>query len=220
MASVDFSAHNVHPTIIAPDVAPGAAAPPTRPDAAASSDDSGYSFDDLLDVVNPLQHIPVVSTLYRAITGDTIKTLPKIAGDTLYGGLTGFAGSVADSIFEKITGKSVGDTVLAYAEELFSPGDPTDLKADGAPRVASVNLPALPAPSVPAADPTGTDSIAAASNAMPNAGDAVMVPGQDALLLALNRKDIDQNVALRAASAYRRMVSAPADLGGLHGSLN
>jgi hypothetical protein len=210
MPSIDYSAHNVRP-IIGPDVAPGRAVPAAGADAAGDSD-SGFSFDDLLDVVNPLQHIPIVGTLYRHLTGDTIKTLPKIAGDTLYGGLTGFASSVADSIFEKITGKNFGDTVLAYAEDLFSSGDPTELKTGGAPRVAALDLPALPPPSVPTADP--------AAATVATAGDAVLVPGQDALMLALGRTGVDQDIALRAASAYRRMVSAPADPGGLHGSLN
>lgn len=78
-----------------------------------SNDDLDFSFDDLIDIVNPLQHLPVVGTLYRAITHDTIKTPEKIAGDTLYGGLWGFVSSVADTAFQKITGKNFGDTVLA-----------------------------------------------------------------------------------------------------------
>lgn len=77
------------------------------------SDDLDFSFDDLIDIVNPLQHLPVVGTLYRAITHDTIKTPEKIAGDTLYGGLWGFVSSVADTAFQAITGKNFGDTVLA-----------------------------------------------------------------------------------------------------------
>ena len=32
----------------------------------------GFTFFDFLDVINPLQHIPVVSTLYRSLTGDEI----------------------------------------------------------------------------------------------------------------------------------------------------
>ncbi|HEU0095775.1 MAG TPA: hypothetical protein VFQ52_04930, partial [Rhizomicrobium sp.] len=47
----------------------------------------GNFFNHVLDVVNPLQHLPVVGTLYRAITGDKIGAVEKIAGDTLYGGL-------------------------------------------------------------------------------------------------------------------------------------
>ena len=111
MTFVDNSIHAVNPT----------AAGPAPTAATASPDGGGISFDDLVDIVNPLQHLPVISTLYRAITGDQIKTFPKIAGDTLYGGIMGFAGSMADTIFQKITGKSFGDTVLAGVEDLFSP---------------------------------------------------------------------------------------------------
>lgn len=153
------------------------------PAAAASSDDSGLTFDDLLDVVNPLQHFPVVSTLYRAITGDTIKTLPKIAGDALYGGLPGLVSSVADTVFEKITGKSVGDTVLGYAEDLFRP--------DASEKVASATT----------ASGQGIASLGAPAV-------AASVPGQDALVAALGRNGVDQDIALRAAAAYRSTVSA------------
>ena len=72
-----------------------------------------FSFHDFLSIINPLQHLPVIGTLYRAITGDKIGTPEKIAGDTLYGGLWGAVPSVADAAFEAVTGKDVGDTVLA-----------------------------------------------------------------------------------------------------------
>lgn len=85
---------------------------PAATDSNADSD-SGFSFGDLLDIVNPLQHIPVVSTIYRHLTGDGIGVGEKIAGDTLYGGLVGFLGSVGDAIFTQVTGKSVGDTAYA-----------------------------------------------------------------------------------------------------------
>ena len=83
----------------------------------ASASKSGladFSFADLLDIVNPIPHIPEVSTLYRAITGDKIGVPEKIAGDTLYGGITGLFASLADTAFQEITGKNVGDTVLAF----------------------------------------------------------------------------------------------------------
>ena len=98
MPAIDYSSH----VTSAP---ASAAAPLTRA--------SGFSFGDLLDVINPLQHIPVISTLYRHLTGDEISTPEKIAGDTLYGGSIGFLTSLADSVFKAVTGKDVGDTVLA-----------------------------------------------------------------------------------------------------------
>ena len=40
--------------------------------------DDGFGFDDVLDAINPLQHIPIVSTIYRAITGDKIDVAPRL----------------------------------------------------------------------------------------------------------------------------------------------
>lgn len=81
---------------------------------ATASADSGKSFwDNMLDIVNPLQHLPVVGTIYRSITGDKMGDFEKVAGDTLYGGPLGFVSSLADLGFEKITGKDFGDTMMA-----------------------------------------------------------------------------------------------------------
>ena len=89
-----------------------------QPAPAAAADAGSFGFGDfladVLDIVNPLQHIPVISTIYRQLTGDKIGTPEKIAGDTLYGGLTGLISSVGDAIFTEVTGKSVGDTVYAF----------------------------------------------------------------------------------------------------------
>lgn len=92
------------------------AAAQTAPDADATTkeDTKGFGFDDFLDIINPLQHIPVVSTVYRHLTGDKIGTAEKIAGDGLYGGLTGLLCSLGDAAFAELTGKNVGDTVYAY----------------------------------------------------------------------------------------------------------
>ena len=110
MSIASFFDHLFHPSA----QTQGAGTSQTQGASSKTSDgDLDFSFDDLIDIVNPLQHLPVVGTLYRAITHDTIKTPEKIAGDTLYGGLWGFVSSVADTAFQKITGKNFGDTVLA-----------------------------------------------------------------------------------------------------------
>lgn len=214
--------------------------PPAPAPPGASTDESGFSFGDLLDIVNPLQHIPVVSTLYRAITGDTIKTFPKIAGDLLFGGVEGFASSVADTVFTQITGKSVGDTVLAFAENVFSPS-----ASPASTAVATAAAPAAPATASITA-PVGEDlgdrivdwvenlfsSPASAAGTVTSAApppallrgpvdadpDSIVVPGQDALFVALNRNGVGQDVALRAADAYRRTlnVAGTTAAGALH----
>src|SRR3546814_10903188 len=43
------------------------------------------TFSDLLDLVNPLQHIPGVAQVYSAVTGDAIKTAVKNVGGALFG---------------------------------------------------------------------------------------------------------------------------------------
>lgn len=102
MPGIDYSIHSLNPIA----QGPGAAAQAAQPES--------FSFKDFLDIINPLQHIPVVSTIYRHLTGDTIGTPEKIAGDGLYGGLTGLVCSLGDTLFQEITGKSVGDTVYAF----------------------------------------------------------------------------------------------------------
>lgn len=71
------------------------------------------SFWDFLDIINPLQHIPIVSTIYREITGDTIQPSMRIMGDMLYGGVVGGMASIANAVVEQATGQDVGETVMA-----------------------------------------------------------------------------------------------------------
>ena len=71
------------------------------------------SFGDFLDLINPLQHIPIVSTIYRAITGDQIGGPAKILGGMLFGGPIGFVAAIFDTIVNQATGRDLGETVLA-----------------------------------------------------------------------------------------------------------
>lgn len=87
---------------------------------ASQVSDASMSFGDFLDMINPLQHIPVVSSVYRAITGDSIHPVSRIAGDILYGGAFGAAtavmsgiSAIGDSVMEAETGKDVTGTVMA-----------------------------------------------------------------------------------------------------------
>ena len=76
-------------------------------------DKDGFSFGDLLDVINPLQHIPIISNLYRSITGDDIGQLPKVIGGALFGGAIGLVASLFNAIIEEETGKDVGEHAIA-----------------------------------------------------------------------------------------------------------
>ena len=79
------------------------------------SNDDDFTFWDFLDIINPLQHIPVVNTLYRSITGDTIKPQSNIIGGTLFGGVTGAASAVVNEIVREGSGKDMGGHVMAMA---------------------------------------------------------------------------------------------------------
>jgi hypothetical protein len=74
--------------------------------------DDGFTIDDVIDVINPLQHIPVVSTVYRWLTGDTISPAAELAGGALYGGAVGFAASAATIAVDGLTGGSTDQQVL------------------------------------------------------------------------------------------------------------
>ncbi|WP_053005830.1 hypothetical protein [Kiloniella spongiae] len=71
-----------------------------------------FGFFDFLDVINPLQHIPVISTLYREITGDEIQPAARVAGGMIFGGPTGFITAIANSVSKETTGKDIGENIL------------------------------------------------------------------------------------------------------------
>lgn len=102
-----------------------ALAPPTEPSPSGNGGEEpgfqafgadGFTFLDFLDIINPLQHIPLVSTLYRSVTGDTIDPGARVAGSTLYGGPIGAALAVVDVAVEQATGKDVGENIVALFE--------------------------------------------------------------------------------------------------------
>jgi hypothetical protein len=79
--------------------------------------DHSISFHDILHALNPLQYLPVIGTIYRAVTGDQIPEMVRRAGSlvvsTLLGGPIGAITNVASTIFEKITGIDVDKTMQA-----------------------------------------------------------------------------------------------------------
>lgn len=75
--------------------------------------DDGFTFGDFLDIINPLQHIPIVNTVYRAVTGDKIDPGSRIAGGGLFGGPIGLVASLVSGMVEESTGKDPGEHALA-----------------------------------------------------------------------------------------------------------
>ncbi len=67
---------------------PADGGPPLGPDEAMPQP-ANFTFDDVLRGLNPLHHLPVVGTIYRAVSGETIPPSERIAGSILAGALFG-----------------------------------------------------------------------------------------------------------------------------------
>lgn len=80
----------------------------------------GFSFADLIDIINPLQQLPGIGTLYRAITGDAISPAARLAGGALFGGPVGLAAAGVDTAVEFASGQDIGATVMGALDSLTS----------------------------------------------------------------------------------------------------
>jgi hypothetical protein len=108
--------------------------------------DNSFGFRDLIDMVNPLQHIPLLNVAYREITGDEIKPIGKIIGGAVFGGPMGVAGGIVDAVITQETGKDMAGNAIALMKgDMIAPkegktGDKTDLAS------ALLEQPPLPMP--------------------------------------------------------------------------
>ncbi len=89
------SINNSNPTI----QSQTAASAPTS----ADSNADGF-FVTLWDTINPLQHIPVVSSAYRMITNTPINPVADVIGSTIYGGPIGAVIAFASEIGQSALG--------------------------------------------------------------------------------------------------------------------
>ena len=83
--------------------------------------EDGFSFADFLDIINPLQHLPIVSTVYRELSGDQIDMGARLVGGTLFGGPIGFFAAFTNGVLEEETGHDAGGLLFAT---LFGDGLP------------------------------------------------------------------------------------------------
>jgi hypothetical protein len=80
--------------------------------------DGKFGWDDFVDLINPLQHIPFVNIAYRAITGDQIYGAARLV-DFALGPVAGVS-TAADLAVKSVTGKSMAENGIAM---LFGTGD-------------------------------------------------------------------------------------------------
>ena len=121
------------------DIAAAAAVSPTSTPAPAHGvslwSHGSFSFKDLLDIVNPLQHLPVIGSIYRYLTGDEPSGGARIVGDAIYGGPIGFGVGVVSTMLTDGDGRDLGERVLA---SVFGP------RGDSAGPTAVAQAPANP----------------------------------------------------------------------------
>lgn len=141
-----------------------------------SGTSKGLSFFDFLDLINPLQHIPIVSSIYRELTGDTIRPEIQMAGAALLGGPVGLMVAGAHAVFEAENGRGVGEEVLAQVG--FG-------GTAGARRVASAE-PAAQEPAPPATAQAATAEMPAQPERI--ALNSAQATGLDALIAASSRQ--------------------------------
>lgn len=162
----------------------------------------GLSFFDFLDLINPLQHIPIVSSIYRELTGDTIRPEMQMAGAGLLGGPLGLLAAGAHAVFEAENGRGVGEEMLAQIGFGRSGGNriaeaPAPAANETAANETTAGAAAL------AADP---DSPAQPERMALNAGQA---NGLDALVAASSRQKEGEGARVIARFQVPPQVNAP-----------
>jgi hypothetical protein len=109
------------------------------------------SFADLIDVINPLQHIPGVAELYRTVTGDQISEGARYAGNALYGLALGGPVGLSVMTAYSIAGHAVNEWQQGAGDGLASapvetrPAPPAgEMEPKDHPGSASVAVPGQP----------------------------------------------------------------------------
>ncbi len=82
------------------------------------------SFDEVLNSINPLHHIPVVSTIYRAVSGDTIGFGPRLIGAAIIGGPLGLIIAGITAFIEEMSGGTISEHAVALFEGLTGDDEP------------------------------------------------------------------------------------------------
>lgn len=129
-------------------------------------DGASFGFHDVLDTLNPLQHIPVVSSIYRWLTGDKPGNVAEVVGDGLYGGPFGVGFGLASIAFKEETGETPGEMAMAT---IAGPDA-------AATKVATARANATPAPATAATPASATPASASAAPAPPSASASLPRP--------------------------------------------
>ncbi|MET1027792.1 MAG: hypothetical protein ABWY00_11530 [Dongiaceae bacterium] len=74
--------------------------------------DGKLSWDDAIDLINPLQHIPGLNIIYRELTGDKISGAAELLGAIPFGPLSTLS-AVVNLAVKSTTGRDIGENAIA-----------------------------------------------------------------------------------------------------------
>lgn len=77
---------------------------------------------EFLQALNPLQHLPLIGTAYRALTGATIEPAARVVGGLIFGGPLGMIGSLINAFVEEDSGADVTGHFMAMVGAGKEPG--------------------------------------------------------------------------------------------------
>jgi hypothetical protein len=173
-------------------------------------------FSDFVALLNPLQNLPVVGTIYRQMTGDVPHPAARVIGGLIWGGPLGLIGAALTYVAEQVSGKGTTEIV----KSIFDGGATAPPLAEAAP---TPPVPAEPAgePVAAATAPPMTAKAAASAMpapALPDAQPPAMPAQQGAISQTRTRAPGTRDLAFYQAHAGARMPaasSAPAPSGPL-----
>ncbi len=97
----------------------------------------GFTFGDLVDMFNPMHHMPVISNYYREQTNDDASEGSRIVGGLLFGsligGVAGLVTSIANSAVRHETHHDLSEHIIDMAQDsldgthLFARSDVLDV---------------------------------------------------------------------------------------------
>jgi hypothetical protein len=107
---------------------------------------SHAGFHEFLSELNPLQYIPVIGTIYRAVTGDTIPEAARMAGGLVVSGLAGGPLGVATNIALTAAEHAVGVDPEKLGQKMLAQAGICAHAAAPAVLAAASQTPKIPAP--------------------------------------------------------------------------
>lgn len=84
------------------------------------------TFDEFVQALNPLHHIPVVGHIYRAVTGEKINPAFQALGGALFGGIGGIITSALVVMLQHTD--IVADAKAVFSGDLRDPTEPAAIQ--------------------------------------------------------------------------------------------